>query len=825
MGRFSNFMLVAGIFVLSVSVIFLELLSMRLMSFMLWHHLAYMVLSVAMLGFGASGAWLAFSTPRMDPVKVMTWSAFLFGATCILGFVLLTRVELDTFELGLGRMIKLGLFYAVLMIPYFFAGLAMVTAFRTWPERTTTLYAVNLAGSGLGCWAFMAGLPLLGGPGALVLVSLMGALAGCGFAFTANRRNALVAGLLILALGGLIPLAPRLLPFRPAASKSLSLYLALPGARIEYTRWTPLSRIDVVYAPRAPHPFMGKWIDGDLMRTITIDGDANTWMFSHPSLDEVDTRLTAKKLPPNTYALAFMMKPSPSEVLVIGAGGGNEVAIALAADAGHVTGVELNSAMLEQTEKRYADFFGRLYQSGRATPVVAEGRSFVRRSGKRYDVIQMSGVDTWSGLSTGAYVLSENYLYTVEAAKDMIEHLAPGGLLSIGRFRLTPPRETLRLLANAMRAMQELGWERPEDHVMVVSIGSLDMARMFVKTTPFEPGEVEQMRNLLGVVHHRQNMLWYAPYITSELPDNPFIDLVEAVVVGPGAERAFHASYPYDVTPVYDDRPFFFEYYKWENFVEDLAGGGRGGQIGANRPIGLYVLGMLLAQVSLLCSIFIFGPLLGLRRRGVRMRHGWLVIGGFGALGLGFMFVEVGLMQKLVLPLGHPTYSISVSLFAILVGSGLGSLIAGRVPWPAERLLKASILTVAVIVSGYAFLLDLSSTALFAIPTSFRGLVCALLVGALAVPMGMPFPLSLARTGSLGPAAMPWAWGINGGASVLGSILCVIVAISLGFRAVLLVAACLYLLALPCLVLLSRRAAIQEGEREEARSGVLPPRG
>jgi hypothetical protein len=742
---------------------------------------------------------------------MLTWTSALFGITSFLGFVLLARIQLDTFDLRGLELLKLGVYYAVLIVPYFFAGLAMATVFRSWPRSATTLYAVNLVGSAAGCWTFVLLLPRIGGPTALLQVSLM-----CGFAtalFYSLRSidRAAAIAVAVIILHALYPVTDRLLGFHPASSKSLAEHMKLPGVDIEYTRWTVLARIDVVNAPRLPHPFMGEWIDGDRMRTITIDGDANTWLFRHPKLEEVDTAKTVKLLKPNTYTLAFMLLPSPEEVLIIGAGGGNEVATALAANAGHVTGVELNEAILAQSRDRLSDMWGGFYQTDRATAVNAEGRSFMRSSDKRYDIIQMSGVDTWSGLSSGAYVLSENYLYTVDADRDFLSHLTDDGMLSMGRFRLTPPRESLRMLANALRAMQELGWDRPEDHVMVVSIGHLDQARMLVRRRPFTEQEVRQTANLLALVHPQGNMIWYAPYMTDKLFPNPFLDLVDAVVAGPGAEREFHEAYPYDVTPVGDDRPFFFEYYKWKNFLTDLAGSGSGGQVGASRPVGLTILSFLLVQVAILCGVFIFAPLVILRARGKRMTSGRHVILGFGGLGLGFMFLEVGLMQKLVLLLGHPSHSITTSLFAVLVGSGIGSLVSGTLPMPVRTRIGASVLAIAVIAVAYAFGLDPITSAVLGQPMWVRQCIAVALVALLAFPMGMPFPLSLRNASNLGPAAVPWAWGINGGTSVLGSILCIVVAMSMGFRWVLVISAAIYLLTLPSLLVLAKRAEERTG--------------
>ncbi|MCP4680203.1 MAG: hypothetical protein GY854_32860 [Deltaproteobacteria bacterium] len=820
----SQGLLGAGLFILSASVLALELLGMRLLSFALWHHLAYMVLSVAMLGFGASGAWLASSVKERDPRKVITWSAILFSATNVVGFIILSHVRLDTFEMSSFKLVKLGFYYVVLLVPYFFAGLAVAAIFRSASEKTTSLYCINLAGSGVGCLLFMYLITPLGGPGALFAVSSLGMVSAFLWSFKEKSKIRIVAVCGLVAICALVPFADKLVPLQSAVSKSLARHLQLPGAEIEFTEWTPLSRIDVVRAPKAFNAFLGEWRSGDQMRTITIDGDANTWVFSHPllkraielkeqtggSLAAIAEQDESKKenitdiLRINEYALAFHIKPNEPEVLIIGAGGGNEVAVALAAGSKHVTGVELNPAIMSQSTHHLKDFFGGLYESERATPVISEGRNFVRRTDKFFDIIQMSGVDTWSGLSSGAYVLSENYLYTVEAIKDYIARLKPDGLLSVGRFRLEPPRESLRNLTNALRALKELGVKNPHRHVAVISYGPPNTARLLVKKSPFTREEVEFYLKLVAESKARESRIWYVPYFFSRFERSPFIEAIDAVVRGPEIEQHFYDKYPYDVSPVYDDKPFFFEYYKWKNFLIDRKMSGSGGQVGASRPVGLTILTYLLLQVFVLCLVFIFVPLLRLRRRGVFLPHKWKVAGGFGALGLAFMFVEVGLMQKLSLCLGHPVYSISVSLVAVLFGSGLGSLVAGRLPMAEEKRVVLALISVVAIIVVYIFALEPLSNAVLALSMGTGRIIVGLLVAVLAFPMGMPFPLSLQKAGTLGPAVVPWAWGINGGASVLGSILCIVVAMAFGFKIVLAVAAVLYLIAIPILFALMK---------------------
>jgi hypothetical protein len=457
-----------------------------------------------------------------------------------------------------------------------------------------------------------------------------------------------------------------------------------------------------------------------------------------------------------------------------------------------IVGVELNPAMLDATLHTYADFSGHLYDSDNSRAVVSEGRAFARSLGpaEKFDIIQMSGVDTWAGLSSGAYVLSENFLYTTQAVQDFYAHLKDDGIFSIGRFRLDPPRESLRLVSVALEALRELGVAHPEEHVAALSFANSFMGRLLVKRSPFTPAEVKLLETEIERAGGGGE-LYYAP---GSVHDNPYSLLATAFAAG--KEKDFFGEYPYDVTPVTDDRPFFFEYYKWSRLFRDFAQPGVGGQVGANRPVGLIILGGLLAQVGLLVLAFVFAPLLLFRRGGINVPHWGSVVLYFTCLGLGFMFVEIGLMQRFVLFLAHPAYAIPVVLATLLVSSGAGSLLATRLPFTNEQRLRICLMAIAVLLVVLLAVLRPLFDACLGFPFAARVLLAVSILIPLGIVLGMPFPLGLGKVGVNHPHVVPWAWGINGGMSVLGSILAIVIAMGTGFSWVLLSAAGLYLVAL-----------------------------
>jgi SAM-dependent methyltransferase len=754
-----------------------------------------MVISMVLLGLGASGAVTAAKSDWFlkAPASIASAAAALAGVATIAAFAITTRIELDTFELTGGRILTLLFYYGLLVIPYFFAGVALSLVFTTGVERIGTLYGIDLLGSAAGWYLFYLFIEPLGAPRALMVACVLAASSGILLSFGmsgSGGRKPLVAIASVVLIAASVPFADDIIAAAPAPTKSLAQKLGdlYPGAHIVSTRWTPISRIDVLEADVSTDDFLPQKVPGNIMKMMTADGDANTWAFRHP-----DVR---KPLPPaqpeeySTYHEAFLVKATPpKDVLIIGPGGGNEVFVAYQMGASSITAIELNPAMLDVTKRLFADFTGNLYETSKARAFVSEGRSYVRSHGGDYDLIQMSGVDTWAALSSGAYVLSENFLYTVEAIQEYYKHLRPDGILSVGRFTLDPPRESLRLVSIAFQALKELGVEHPEQQIMAASWGNPFLGRLLVKRSPFTPDEVK--RHADGVKRAGDGgTVYYAPGM---IGDNPYSELVQAYAAG--RETTFFRDYQYDVTPVYDDKPFFFEYYKWSRLFHDMTQTGEGGQIGANRPVGLMVLGGLLAQVSVLVLAFIYAPLSVFNRAGTRIPRWSSIVLYFSCLGFGYMFVEIGLMQRFVLFLAHPAYSIPVVLGTLLLSSGAGSLVALRLPWPAPQRMRIVLLTLGAVLVLLLLVLRPAFNAGLGLPFGVRVAISVAILAPVGFMMGMPFPLGISAVSKLGPHVVPWAWGINGGTSVLGSVLAIVVAMGTGFTWVLVLSAATYVLA------------------------------
>ena len=458
-------------------------------------------------------------------------------------------------------------------------------------------------------------------------------------------------------------------------------------------------------------------------------------------------------------ALAYTLRKG-ARTAVIGPGGGRDVLTALSFGHGPVTGVEINPAIVEAVRDRFGEYAGGLYDRPDVRIVSAEGRSFLRRSEERYDIIQASLIDTWAATSAGAYVLSENNLYTREAFVDFLGRLSPEGILTMSRwFFKGRPIETLRLTGTALAALGEMGEEDPAAHVVVIKRSTWDWAyrvgefrdgvgTLLVKRSPWVPGEVEHLRRLAEELRFD---VVYAP----GLAGHP--DFERLARVGP--ERMAD-GYPVDIRPSTDDRPFFFFTLRPADALRRLFGGGGDGieqGVVQNNVRAVFVLVGLLVIVVALTGAFLAAP--ALVRRGEsfpRSRESALFLVYFLALGLGYLLVEIPLVQRFILFLGHPVHALSVVLLAMLVGSGAGSFLSARLP---ARAFPAVIALVVVAVAGSAFLLPRLFVAAIGAPFPARVFLTIAALAPPAVLMGMPFPAGIRALGGARSGMVPWVWG------------------------------------------------------------------
>ena len=791
-----------AIAVLSAGALGYEILLMRLFSIVQWHHFAYMIISLALLGYGASGTALTLTQHWLLPRFAVAFmsAAVLFGLTAVGSFVLAQHVPFNPLEViwdprQWGYLLVL---YLLLCVPFLCAATGIGLALARLPAQVGRLYRADLLGAGSGALGMLLALGLWSPTVCLTLLGSVGFVAAvlAGLDRTVSQPRWLLLALLIcgLALPGLWPQAwitPRMSEY-----KGLSQALRVPEAAILSERSSPLGVLTVVRSPTRPFryapdlsltsvaeppPQLGLFTDGDSLSVITrYDGRREPLAY----LDDLPA------------ALPYHLLERPS-VLILGAGGGTEVLQAHYHQARTIDAVELNPHVVDLVQRVHADFAGHLYSAPEVRLHVSEARGFVAASREHYDLIQVALFDSLSASAAGVYALNESYLYTVEALQTYFRHLRSGGLLTMTRWLKLPPRDSLKLFATALTALERSGVGHPERQVALVH--GWQTSTLLVKHGAFTPHDITTLRTFCAA---RSFDIAYDPGMPAtganreHVSEGPF----EGAMALVSPDRAdFLRRYKYDITPATDDRPYFFHFFKWRVLPEILALRRQGGA--SLLEWGYLLLIAALLQATVVSVVLIVLPLWRLRHqtaiRGQQSRIGVY----FAALGLAFLFMEIAFMQRFMLFLSHPLYATAVVLSAFLVFAGLGSGYAAQITRRARTaqhhgrpiaLAVAGIVGVAVLDLA---LLELLVQWGLGWPAATKLTLTLVLIAPLAFCMGLPFPLGLACVASYRPAVLPWAWGINGCTSVLSAILATVLAIHYGFAVVVGLALGLYILA------------------------------
>ena len=783
-----------GISALAFAMLQLQIILIKVSSYLFWHHFAYAIISLALLGLGIAGTFLTVRLgSTMPSLTLVTRSAFGFAVSIPLTFMIATRTGFRPLEI-MNHPIEhfnLLVIYTSLAIPFFFAGITLSAAMKRFSAIANRLYTYDLAGAGLGCLLVFVLLRPLGATGLLLMSALCGITASYLLGDVGQRwRMARHIVLLVLAVLFIADIAMKreLWHLSPSNAKDLQhIQTRFPDKiRIDYTQWDPVARIDIT-APfefDRPPEFSGvvsKHWENLRQEEVGIFQDAAAGTPLYRFDGNYNQELSFMKGTLSSAAFEFLQTP---KVLVIGAGGCPDCHVALANKAREVIAVEINSGIVKALrEKKYRDFGSVFLEFPNFKLVNAEGRHYIRRfDAADLDIIQMSGVDTFAALASGAYSLAESYLYTIEAMKDFHSRLSNNGVVSINRWIFDPPRETLRLTTTMHQALLDMNVPEPEKHIFI--LGDNHWANTMMKKSPFTE---EECQRLHAFAEQWQYRIIYDPY---QPQANKFNEFLRGDAT---AKAAIIATYPMRISPCTDNAPFFFQWYRWSSIFSKPDSTGYGGYGITRFPIGNLIMVLTLLQVTVLATLFILYPLRSVAVKKISRKTVFALY--FACLGTGFMFIEICLMQKLVLFLGHPSYSISISLFAMLVFAAIGSAWSSKWQVQGKRIGTIIIgLICGVLLSSATITWGLDTLLGYAFP--IRILATILAIAPAAVMLGMPFPCAI-RSLSKTPAntLIPWFWGINGFFSVIGSVIAVLLAIVTGFNTVILVACGLYAVA------------------------------
>ncbi len=796
-------LLCLGVGLASGSALAYEIVLTRLFAIAQGYHFAFLAVSLALLGFGASGTALALlsrSTRPLSPRSLPLLSALL-ALSFPLSYLVANYLPVDPYRLAwnVGQSFWLAGYLLALVVPFFLAGSVQGLALSLWSGSAAQVYAANLAGSALGCGVALVVLSKITAERSLLLIALLGT--GATLTFLLARpllcplrtwRGGLtvaIAGGLVIAAGLALWQAPAWFDLRLSPYKTLAQILRHPDAQVVGRRSSAFARIDVIKstslrsAPGLSLSFQGAFPE---QTGLVVDGDN---LYALTPRGQVSQQLL-EALP---IALPFALRPE-SQVLIIQPGGGLDVWAALAGRARSITVVDKNPALAEAIRGQA----GNPYKEPAVRVVTGEPRGFLARDSTRYDLIDLALSANFRSVTAGAFTLSEDYTYTLEAFRAYLGRLTPEGILVVQRWLQLPPTEELRAGALLVEALRQTGVSRPDQHL--VALRSFNTMLLLAKAEPWTTQEIAQIRKFAT---SRQFDLVHLPGLKPEetnrfqrLQSDVYYESFRRLLDSPAQ---LFADYDYEVRPPRDDRPFFFHFFKWRQLPTVIALLGKTWQ-----PFGgtgyLLLLG-LLGAVAVMALVLILLPVLVLSRRdrlttaasqgegpspAARLSR-WRLVAYFSALGLGFMLVEIPLIQRFVLLLDFPVYAFTVVLFGLLVFSGIGSLLAERVSW------RAALLLLSALIVAYAFLLDRAVTWLLPYPLALRVGVAPVLLAPLGLLLGIPFPRGIALLHHRAHAYIPLAWGVNGFTSTLSAILATLIALSFGFRWVLLAGALAYL--------------------------------
>ncbi len=785
--------LFSGVFLTALGTLLFEVSLIRVLSFSIWYHFAYVVMSTALLGFGASGTLLAVR-PKLGTdnlSRTLARLAIAAGVTAALSLLFISRFPLHPLRILEDRtqLLLLLVYQLVATVPFFFAGTIISLAFRQAATRVDRLYFWDLVGGGLACALVVPLMNAMTPPAVVLLASAC--LTAAAIAFATSRLPAVVAMLVATALLLAAPFGARL-TFVPAGSKHLAMAFGKWKMTPHSSDWSALFRTDVVersadttfartdewgLGPRAEWPVQTPW--GFIMH----DGTAGTPLYDlrEGKLDYLEKHI---------LSLPYRVVTPNPRVLIIGVGGGRDVVVAKRFGARHVTGIELDPLTVELIQNRLHVINDRFFEDPSIQLVAGEGRHFVRRTTQKYDLVQMTGVDTLAATTSGAYVLAENYLYTVEAFHDYLDRLAPGGLLSVatGLFNYEKPRSAARMVNIVRETLRERGVEDPSAHIVVVH-SQLLFAEVMVKNEPFTAKEIETLSlNCLG-----------AGYLPLHLGDEGLP--LWKTLVGPDSDErnSLIEDQPYRIEAIRDNSPFFFNFFRWKDLAQTK-------DLGPTHTtaLGQIVLVLLLVSLTVFGALFVIVPLFFMRRRALRGvgRPALGILLYFFSVGLGFMLFEVSLMQQMVMFLGYPTYALSVVLFTLLTFLGVGSFLSKRFVGREARALPAAVGVIFGLMLFYSYVFPSIAESTLSASLAVRVGITVLALAPLGLTLGLFVPLGIRRAESLHRDLVPWAWGVNGCASVTATVLAVVLGMAYGFRVVWGLSVAIYAFGVAALLLL-----------------------
>ncbi len=733
-----------GVFLISFATLAFEVSLIRFFSIAQWYHFAFMVVSIAMFGIAAAGTFLAIRQLKNPLAK----SSILFSITAPMGFLITNQLNFDPYKaiLSYSHILLLLMYYILLGLPFFFFGIIIAFALREYKDIAGKIYFYNLAGSAFGS---LLVLPLISifNIKLIVIISIISLFSALCFTNKIKKILILITVFLLLFI---VPIDIKISNY-----KELNQALNYPNSRLISTDYNSFSRVDVVdssftrYAPglslqyqqRLPEQ-LGVLVDAGNMDAVTEYGN----------LEFLDYL-------PNAVAFELLQTP---KTLVINSGTGLDVLLALKNNA-DVTALETNSIVVDLLRNQYKDFSGNIYN--KAEVYIEEGRSFIKRD-EKYDLIIISLAGNVLSSSAGLYSLSENYILTVDAFKDYYDSLTGKGVLIVTRWLLYPPRESLRLMSIALEVA---------DKENIAMFRSLQTSTLIIGKNKLDYNKIKDFseKNKYDIIYLPAN---FTPNIYAKFKEPYYYNSINNLIKN---KTEFYNNYIFDITPVYDDKPFYFNFFKWSKIkeIQEITH-----QYNPFFDSGFLLL-FILIQAIILSIIFILLPLKVFKKTNIKK----LPLVYFFFIGIAFMFIEIVLIQRFILFFGQVIYSVAVIISSLLLFSSLGSLYSQKLK--TDRL-KLIIIILFLLIIIYNLILPTILSKLIILNLIQKIILTIIMISPLSFLMGMPFPLAIRK---IDKSLIAWGFAVNGSASVLSTVIAVVIALSFGYSSVFVIAGFLYL--------------------------------
>ena len=802
-----------AILLVSMAGLLLEVSYTRIVSFKLWYYYTYLVIGLALLGIGSGGVCTAVwpAMRRWSSNSIVAVCSTIAALTTPLGFFVIARLRVNTISIwdygtseSFENLAKLFLICFILFATFVAMGIIISVLLGRAGDRVGRIYFADLLGAGIGCLLAVPLIWWLDPPSVIALSSLIfGVVAVFTAVGNALRPVRIISAIACVALAVLV-VADEVLPsVRPEDGK-----LQVPTTLS--TQWGPVFRVDVVAVPNV-----------DDNRLLIHDGTYGSGIWEWDG--DVST---LGRYQTDTRAIPFLVRGgAPPKELIIGSAGGQEILASLHFGAPDIEAVELNPVTVGLLKDEFADFTGHLTDRDDVDVHVGDGRSYLARQGGDYDLIWYVAPDSYAATnaaSSGAFVLSESYLYTTEMIKETLEHLDDDGIMVVQFGELDfehSPNRTSRYVVTAREALDQLGTDDAPANLLVAAslTAGPDLSTILVKRTPFTDEEIENFRAGIATVPDTTEI--HSPgaaageSVVSRLASGTN-DEVDRIV----------ADAPKDITAISDDAPYFWHFSPFPSVMRHIFE-----PLDVQDPedvIGERVLLLLLGIAVVYAAVFLLAPFILVRRQWRALPKKGVSAIYFAALGLGFMFFEITMIQRLTLLLGYPTYSLTVTLAAILVFSGFGSLLSSRFAGRGRHTEFVLLGALAVLTAFYQLALDDITGAVLDQSLAIRIVITLLLLAPLGLCLGMFMPLGLGRVRTLsadGEQYVAWSWAVNGFFSVIGSVLTTILSMTFGFQTVQLAGLAVYVIAVLAFTQLPVGAATTVSLDEDDEAPVLAP--